>query len=124
MNCVFEKTEIINGKTATFLFIKSFDEKERVSKVRSVLADSSWVSGFSEPLRLSYNKRIESTLSSFDNNIKKYNNVMLFRYGFAEEEIELIKPCIKSIDESEILFNDKVYNLPDDIKEKCLFCKY
>lgn len=35
----------------------------------------------------------------------------MLRYGFSFEEIEWLKPCVDSIDQSEIKFNAKIENL-------------
>lgn len=42
--------------------------------------------------------------------------IWLLRYGFSFEEIEWLKPCVDSIDQSEIKFNEKIENLSDTQK--------
>lgn len=39
--------------------------------------------------------------------------IWMLRYGFSFEEIEWLKPCVKSIDQTEIKFNEKIENLSD-----------
>ena len=39
------------------------------------------------------------------------NEIWMLRYGFDFEDIEWLKPCIESISESEIVFNDNVKKL-------------
>ena len=36
--------------------------------------------------------------------------IWLQKYGFEFEDIEWLKPCIDSISEEEIVFNDLIYN--------------
>lgn len=38
---------------------------------------------------------------------------MDLRYGFSFEEIEWLKSCVESIDQTEIKFNEKIENLGD-----------
>lgn len=70
------------------------------------------------------NKRNETLMNLFKYGSDDEKEIMLFRYGFVEEEIEIVKKCIELIDENEIVFNNRINELPDDIKEKCLFYKY
>ena len=42
--------------------------------------------------------------------------IWMLRYGFSFEEIEWLKPCIDSIDQEEIIFNERVENLSDTQK--------
>lgn len=42
------------------------------------------------------------------------DEIWLLRYGFDFEDIEWIKPCITSIDKTEIVFNDKVSTLSEE----------
>lgn len=42
--------------------------------------------------------------------------IWMLRYGFSFEEIEWLKPCVDSIDETEIKFNNQIENL-DDIRK-------
>lgn len=42
--------------------------------------------------------------------------IWLLRYGFSFEEIEWLKPCVDSIDQGEIKFNEKIENLSDTQK--------
>jgi hypothetical protein len=37
----------------------------------------------------------------------------MLRYGFSFEEIKWLKPCVESIDQTEIKFNEKIENLSD-----------
>lgn len=39
--------------------------------------------------------------------------IWMLRYGFSFEEIEWLKPCVESIDQTEIKFNEKIENLSD-----------
>lgn len=39
--------------------------------------------------------------------------IWMLRYGFSFEEIEWLKPCIDSIDQEEIIFNESIKNLSD-----------
>lgn len=51
----------------------------------------------------------------------------MLRYGFSFEEIEWLKPCVDSIDQREIIFNEKIENLSDAQKNsisKFVFLKY
>ena len=38
----------------------------------------------------------------------------MLRYGFTFEEIEWLKPCVASIDQTEIKFNENIKNLSDE----------
>ena len=74
-------------------------------------------------------KKGHSAKNSVFKNLLKYGSddekeIMLFRYGFVEEEIELVKECVTSVSENEIVFNESLESLPEDVKEKCLFYKY
>lgn len=42
------------------------------------------------------------------------DEIWMLRYGFDFEDIEWIKPCVESIDETEIVFNDKVDLLSEE----------
>ena len=42
------------------------------------------------------------------------NEIWLLRYGFDFEDIEWLRPCIQSIDKTEIVFNDNVDSLTDE----------
>lgn len=42
--------------------------------------------------------------------------IWMLRYGFTFEEIEWLKPCIASIDQTEIKFNENIKNLSDEQK--------
>lgn len=42
------------------------------------------------------------------------NEIWLLRYGFDFEDIEWVKPCIQSIDGTEIVFNDKINLLNEE----------
>lgn len=48
--------------------------------------------------------------------------IWLLRYGFSFEEIEWLKPCVKSISEEEIVFNSKIKELTDN--QKSTIAKY
>ena len=48
--------------------------------------------------------------------------IWLLRYGFSFEEIEWLKPCVKSISEEEIKFNSKIKELTDN--QKSTIAKY
>ena len=48
--------------------------------------------------------------------------IWLLRYGFSFEEIEWLKPCVKSISEEEIKFNAKIKELTDN--QKSTIAKY
>lgn len=74
------KQENINGRNVIFLFVESFKDNERVSKVRDSLADDSWVSKLSDSLKQSYEKRIEITLKDFDSKIKDKKEDALLSY--------------------------------------------
>ena len=39
--------------------------------------------------------------------------IWMLRYGFSFEEIEWLKPCVESINQTEIKFNEKIENLSD-----------
>lgn len=39
--------------------------------------------------------------------------IWMLRYGFSFEEIEWLKPCVDSIDQEEIIFNERIENLSD-----------
>ena len=39
--------------------------------------------------------------------------IWMLRYGFSFEEIEWLKPCVESIDQTEIKFNEEIENLSD-----------
>lgn len=45
--------------------------------------------------------------------------IWMLRYGFSFEEIEWLKPCIKSIDQTEIKFNERIENL-SDVQKSCI----
>lgn len=45
--------------------------------------------------------------------------IWLLRYGFSFEEIDWLKPCVDSIDQSEITFNEKIENL-SDAQKSCI----
>lgn len=62
-------------------------------------------------------------------NLIKYGSdeekeILLFKYGFYEDEIVKVIECIEAIDETEIKFNKKIKNLSDDLKRKCDFFIY
>lgn len=42
------------------------------------------------------------------------DEIWMLRYGFDFEDIEWIKPCVASIDKTEIVFNDKVDSLSEE----------
>ena len=48
--------------------------------------------------------------------------IWLLRYGFSFEEIEWLKPCVKSISEEEIVFGSKIKELTDN--QKSTIAKY
>lgn len=48
--------------------------------------------------------------------------IWLLRYGFSFEEIEWLKPCVKSISEEKIVFNSKIKELTDN--QKSTIAKY
>lgn len=48
--------------------------------------------------------------------------IWLLRYGFSFEEIEWLKPCVKSISEEEIVFSSKIKELTDN--QKSTIAKY
>lgn len=39
--------------------------------------------------------------------------IWMLRYGFSFDEIDWLKPCVESIDQTEIKFNEKIENLSD-----------
>lgn len=39
--------------------------------------------------------------------------IWMLRYGFSFEEIEWLKSCVESINQTEIKFNEKIENLSD-----------
>ena len=39
--------------------------------------------------------------------------IWMLRYGFSFEEIEWLKPCVESIDQTEIRFNGEIESLDD-----------
>ena len=43
--------------------------------------------------------------------------IWLLRYGFSFEEIEWLKPCVKSINEEGIVFNDNINEVKQDIEK-------
>ena len=45
--------------------------------------------------------------------------IWMLRYGFSFEEIEWLKPCVESIDQTEIKFNEKIENL-SDAQKSCI----
>ena len=45
--------------------------------------------------------------------------IWMLRYGFSFEEIEWLKPCIKSIDQTEIKFNERIEDL-SDVQKSCI----
>lgn len=52
------------------------------------------------------------------------NEIWMLRYGFDFEDIEWLKPCIRKIDENEIIFNSNVKSLDEEkrkIVEKYIF---
>ena len=70
------------------------------------------------------NQRNESFMNLLKYGSDNEKEIMLFRYGFVEEEIELVNNCVESIDENEIKFNNNIESLSEDLKAKCLFYKY
>ena len=57
----------------------------------------------------------DSTLAALQQAQNIYNNYpSMLRYGFDFEDIEWIKPCVASIDKTEIVFNDKVDSLSEE----------
>lgn len=45
--------------------------------------------------------------------------IWMLRYGFSFEEIEWLKPCVESINQTEIKFNEKIENL-SDAQKSCI----
>lgn len=46
------------------------------------------------------------------------DEIWLLRYGFDFEDIEWIKPCVKSIDKTEIAFNEKIEDVSEEQRAK------
>ncbi len=61
--------------------------------------------------------RAEKLAKYFKYGTDKEKEIWMLRYGLTFEDIEWVEPCIESIDENEVVFNDKIVEL-DTIKSK------
>lgn len=52
------------------------------------------------------------------------NEIWLLRYGFSFEDIDWIKPCVQSISEDEIVFNENIRNQIDDESKRLVIERY
>lgn len=67
-------------------------------------------------------KRAERLAKYIKYGTEDLTEIWLLRYGFSFEEIEWLKPCVKSISEEEIVFNSKIKELTDN--QKSTIAKY
>lgn len=67
-------------------------------------------------------KRAERLAKYIKYGTEDLTEIWLLRYGFSFEEIEWLKPCVKSISEEEIVFNSKIKELTDN--QKSTVAKY
>lgn len=62
---------------------------------------------------LSVAKYFEETFKTGTNGTEDSTEIWMLRYGFSFEEIEWLKPCVESIDQTEIRFNGEIESLDD-----------
>lgn len=67
-------------------------------------------------------KRAERLAKYIKYGTEDLTEIWLLRYGFSFEEIEWLKPCVKSISEEKIVFNSKIKELTDN--QKSTVAKY
>lgn len=94
-----------------------WDTYDYIDKVISwALADP-----LSATFNLYYQKTGDERALAMSNYIKYGTNdnteIWLMKYGFDFEDIEWIKQYVENIDENEIVFNSKIYELPDSKME-------
>lgn len=77
---------------------------------------------FNEYFLSSNDSRAESLAKYMKYGTADSKEIWLLRYGFDFEDIEWLNPCIESVDESEISFNSKVFEL--DEKKSMLIGRY
>ncbi len=74
-----------------------------------------------------YDKTQDSRALAMINYLKYGTNnskeIMLLRYGFDFEELDWLAPCVKSIDENEIIFDDVLLEKLEQY-QKDIICRY
>ncbi len=114
-------------KNATF---KDFDYDKLVYDTYEYL-DTVLSFSLSNPIsaafKMYYDKTQDSRALAMINYLKYGTNnskeIMLLRYGFDFEELDWLAPCVKSIDENEIIFDDVLLEKLEQY-QKDIICRY
>ncbi len=85
-----------------------YDTYDYIDKVWGQCLAPYYIAAFSEYYKFSNNPMAERLVNIFKYGTYNSTDILLQRYGFAWDDLEWIKPCILTISEDTIKFNDKV----------------
>lgn len=93
-----------------------YDTYDYLDKLIGFKLSDIFYAAFHQYAKSNNNENAEKLAKYFRYGTDKGNQIWMLRYGFTFEDIEWLEPCIESINEENIVFNQNIQNLSEEQK--------